>query len=166
MPKPPTRRQLIASSKKDPNNADLLSQIAASYFQDGNFEKAYVYDRLAWLVNSKNVIHLANLAVDLGMLGWYEDSITLSKGIIKWNLNKMCRDCGVDERMAKSVKNDCRFRISVMYFLLKQEAMARRYLNLYLRIRKSDNLSTNIPKPHLKQQWTDLYLNRRIKITM
>jgi tetratricopeptide (TPR) repeat protein len=158
------RRQLFAALRKTPENPDLLSQIAASYFDEKNYKKAYVYDRRAWMMNKKNAIHLSNLATDLGMLGWHEKAITLSKGIISWKLEKICRYSGVDMKRAKSIKNDCRFRISLTYYKLKEDNMARRYLNLYIKIKKRENLTTFISNDDQKGHWGDLNLDGKMKV--
>ena len=114
--------------------------------------------------NKKNAIHLSNLATDLGMLGWHEKAITLSKGIIGWKLEKICKYSGVDIKRAKSIKNDCRFRISLTYYKLREDNMARRYLNLYFKIKKRDNLTTFISNDDQKGHWRDLNLDGKMKV--
>ncbi|MGO4290584.1 hypothetical protein [Chitinophaga sp. RAB17] len=159
-----TRRQLFAALKKAGEDPDILCEIAASYYGEQNFKKAYVYDRRAWMCNRKNAIHMANLSADLEMLGWYEDAITLSKGIINWKIEKICKYTNVDVRRAKSIKNDCRYRISLSYYKLEDESMARRYLNLYFKIKKRDNLTTFISNKNQKGHWRDLHLEGKMKI--
>ena len=158
------RRQLFSALKKAGENPDILSQIAASYYDEKNYKKAYVYDRRAWMCNKKNAIHLANLAADLEMMGWHEKAIVLSKGIINWRIDKICKYTGVGIRRAKSIKNDCRYRISLSYYKLKEDNMARRYLNLYFKIKKRDNLTTFIKNEDQKGHWRDLNLDGKMKV--
>lgn len=158
-----TRRQLFAALKKAGEDPDILCEIAASYFREENYKKAYVYDRRAWMCNRKNAIHMANLSADLGMLGWHEKEIILSKGIINWRIEKICKYTNVDVKRAKSIKNDCRFRLSITYYKLREDNMARRYLNLYFKIKKRDKLTTFIPNDDQKGHWRDLHLEGKIR---
>lgn len=159
-----TRRQLFAALKKAGEDPDILSLIAASYYDEKNFKKAYVYDRRAWMCNRKNAIHLANLGADLSMMGWHEKAIILSKGIINWKIEKICKYTNVDIGRAKSIKNDCRFRLSLIYYKLGEDSMARRYLNLFFKIKKRDKLITFISNDNQKGHWRDLNLEGKMKV--
>ncbi|NLR82130.1 tetratricopeptide repeat protein [Chitinophaga eiseniae] len=158
------RRRLFAILRKEGENPEILTQIAASYYEEKNYKKAYVYDRRAWLCNKKSIVYIANLAVDLEMLGWYEKAIILSKGIISWNIDKICKYTGVDIMKAKALKNDCRFRISLVYYKMHEDNMARRYLNLYFKIKKRDKLTTFISNEDQKGHWRDLNLDDKMTI--
>ncbi|HVI44390.1 MAG TPA: hypothetical protein VM802_05960 [Chitinophaga sp.] len=159
-----SRKQLFADLRKKPEDPDLLSEIASSYYKEANYKKAYVYDRRAWLCNRNNTIHITNLAADLEMLGWLEDAIKLSKWVLTWSIERICRHTNVSTSRAMTIKNDCRFRVSYCYYKLEQHSLARRYLNLYFKIKKRDKLPSDLTHDHQKEFWRSLNLDGKMKI--
>ena len=131
-------RKIIESElKKEPEDHWLLTRLSSTYYEQNDYSKALETSKKAYKISPNCPLVLWDYACALDMLKNEMEAIELWKKIISFGLEKVAHDeCGEGVRWAKSIINDCRYRIASSYFDLKNYTKAKVFLEAHIKNRK------------------------------
>jgi tetratricopeptide (TPR) repeat protein len=132
-------RQLIRKSlKADPTDHWLWTRLSTTYYETLDYEKALEISRAAKKIAPKCPLVLWDFAAALDMLGNHRSAISIWEKLLKEGVNKIAsEECGEGVRWAKSLLNDCKYRIGLSYSILGDSKKASEYLRLHIEGRRS-----------------------------
>lgn len=131
------REILFKLLKNEPDSHWILSRISSTYYEDRNYKKALVFAERALEIAPDCPMVLWDYSGVLDMLDDTKKAISIWKYLLSCSVEQIAFDeCGEGIRDAKSLHNDCRFRIGTSYKDLNQKKLAIKYLKLHLQNRQ------------------------------
>lgn len=119
--------------KKQPENAWLLAQMSCVLYELKQYRKALEVIDKALNLSPYDPLYLWYSANALDMLDEQTKAIGIYKKIIKMGFyNVGCIETGEGVRWAKSLINDCKYRIGLCYNDLNKKKFAIKWINEHL----------------------------------
>ena len=135
------RSLILKALKTDKNDHWLLSRLATTYYEEGKYEKAMELEEQARRLAPHCPLVLWGYANVLDMLGHEAKAIRIWKQLLAKGEEKIAYgECGEGIRWARSLLNDCIYRIALAYRDLGKFDMAIQYLKKHIK-----NRSPGIP---------------------
>jgi tetratricopeptide (TPR) repeat protein len=133
----PAARKLIQEElRRDPDDHWLLDRLSLTYYEERNYAKALEYIEQARQLAPDCPLVLWDYAGTLDMLGRKQEALKVYKRLMTRGLRARAVDeCWEGPRWTRSLVNDCRYRIALVYRDMGKPALALRYLKAYLRER-------------------------------
>lgn len=131
-------RNILLSLEKEGNKGYwIYTCISACTYELRDYKNALKYSKIAYKINPKSPLVLWDYAGVLIMLNREKDAIKFYKLI----LSKTLEDIGKVQttegiRWAKSLLNNCRFKMGIAYFRIYKDKLAKRYFLEHLKNRK------------------------------
>lgn len=120
----------------DPRNHWLLTRLGTAYYEKHEYRKALKFCKRALRIKPECPLALWDYAGTISSLGRKKEAINVWKKIIKRGIKKIAYDeCGEGLVYAKSLINDCRYRIGLDYLDSRKKELAKKFLSEYLRNR-------------------------------
>lgn len=127
--------------KKEEDDHWLMTKIATTYYEEGKYKKALELDEQALRLAPRCPLVLWNYASTLDRVGEEAKAIRIWKKLLARGVEDIaCGECGEGVRWARSLLNDCRYRIAMAYRDLGKLDLAMRYLKEHI-----ENRSPGIP---------------------
>ena len=137
------RALLIPKLRKAPKDHWLLTRIGTTYHEERNYKKALKYSEKAFKLEPHCPLVVWDYAGTLDMLAESEKAITLWKGLVARGIEGIAHgECGEGIRWAKSLLNDCYYRIGSGYFRLNNKEEAVKFIKKHLSLRQRGIPST------------------------
>lgn len=122
--------------KKDPNDHWYLTRLSGTYYEEHKYKKALQASNKAVRLAPKCPLALWDRAGILDMLGQHAQAIAIWRKLIKRGSKEVAYGpCGEGLVWAKSLVNDCRYRIANTYRRLGNKNQARLYYAAYMKQR-------------------------------
>ncbi len=141
---------------KFPNEYWLLTTLSNVYYELRDYEAALELSEAAFKIEPSDYFVLNNHACILSVIeGKEKEAIMLLKNIIDTDLNKIAfGEHGEGLRWAKSLVNDCRVRLALVYSSINENDKALKYLNEHIEKRKRGVFSNFSKKEVFKKKQT------------
>jgi len=131
------RKVIRAELAKDPRSHWLLTRLSMTYYEERRYQLALKFVKKARLIAPECPLAIWDYAGSLDMLGREKAAIALWKKLIIRGERSLASDeCGEGLRWAKSLLNDCYYRIGNSYRDIGNERLARSFIRKHLRGRK------------------------------
>lgn len=145
------RSLLKKALAKNPKSHWLLTVLSEAYYEERDYKNALKYSEKAKAVCPNCPLVLWDYAGALDMLDREKEAIEVWKGLVRSGARiSSFDDCWESKRWAKSLLNDCRYRIALSYADLNEYAKARQYLRKHIAKR-----SPGIPSLYSKSDVND-----------
>lgn len=129
-------RFIKSKLRLEPRNHWLLTRLGTAYYEKHEYKKALIYCKRALQIKLNCPLALWDYAGTISSLGRKKEAINIWAKIINRGITRIAYDeCGEGLIFAKSLINDCRYRIGLDYFDSKEPELAKKFLNEYLRNR-------------------------------
>lgn len=123
------RRLILEEMKADPENHWLLTRLSTTFYEERNYAKALEISRTAYTISPKCPLVLWDYAGALEMAGKEHEAIGMWNSMLRRGVQSIAKDkCGEGVQWARSLLNDCRYRLAVAYLDAKQYALAERHI--------------------------------------
>ena len=130
------RKLLVQELDKNPEDHWCLTSLSTTYYEEKDYSTALELTQGALELAPHCPLVLWDHACALDMTGHKEEAIQVWKSLLKKNVDSIAHnDCGEGIRWARSLLNDCRYRIARAYLDLKKMNLARRYISQHLKAR-------------------------------
>lgn len=127
------RKVLLKLLKDYPEDHWLLTRLSVTYYEEKNYLKALEYVEKARTITSRCPLVLWDYAGTLDMLNNNEDAIRIYKRLIRRGVNRIAYgECGEGISWARSLVNDCRYRLGLIYARMGEFRLARNYLDTHI----------------------------------
>jgi len=132
----------------------LLTTLSNVYYELKDYKSALEYSGKALNAEPSDYLVLNNHACILSVIeGKEKEAIELLERIIFTDLNKVAYgNHGEGMRWAKSLVNDCRVRLALVYLSINKKAEAIKYLNEHLEKREKGVFSNFLKKEIIKRK--------------
>ena len=122
---------------KDTHNHWLLIRLSLTFYEEKKYQKALEVGEKALDLAPKCPLVRWNVAGALQMVGRGEEAIRIWKALLRRSVNSLAfGKCGEGLEWARSLQNDCRYRIANEYRQQGKIRLAERYFLQYLDYRK------------------------------
>lgn len=119
--------------KRHPKDHWLLSRVGTTYYEEMNYSQALKYSLKAVKISPNCPLVLWNYAGALDMLGREAEAIKIWESIIKRGIEAIAYgDCGEGLVWARSLVNDCYYRIGKSYLELGKKALGQKYIQRHI----------------------------------
>lgn len=137
-----------------PNEYWLLTMLSNVYYELKEYDSALEYSEKALTAEPSDYLVLNNHACILSVIdGKEKDAIELLERIIFTDLNKVAYgNHGEGLRWAKSLLNDCRVRLALVYLSINEKNKAINYLNEHLEKRERGVFSNFLKRDIIKRK--------------
>jgi tetratricopeptide (TPR) repeat protein len=116
-----------------PESHWLLTRLATTYYEERNYIKALDYSEQALKIAPHCPLVLWDYAGTLDMLKKNEQALKIFKSLIRRGVQRMAyEECGEGIRWARSLINDCRYRIGLIYARKGNYILAKKYLKTHI----------------------------------
>jgi tetratricopeptide (TPR) repeat protein len=127
------RTVLFELINKEPDNHWLFSRLASTYYEERKYEKALEYSEKALHLKPHCPLVLWDYAGELDMLGRDEEAIIVYKKVIHRGVNRVAyEECGEGIRWARSLVNDCSYRLGLAYASIGDFHLAGKYIKRHI----------------------------------
>lgn len=127
---------LLKANEIEPNNAITITDISSCYHELHEYEQALNWAKKAYSLHSKDPYVRWNYAGVLYANDNYKEAIKAWKMLINRGLHNIgLVDCKEGIRWARSIYNDCFYRIGLAYYYLKNYKKAIEYYHKHLELR-------------------------------
>jgi tetratricopeptide (TPR) repeat protein len=127
------RLQISRGLRKSSDDHWLLTRLAMTYYEERRYSKALEITEKALGLAPSCPLVLWDYACSLDMTGNQEKAIAVWKGLLRRGLAGIAYgDHGEGIRWARSLLNDCRYRIALSYRKQGNLDAARRYLRRHI----------------------------------
>lgn len=159
------RSLILKELRIDRDDHWLISRLATTYYEEGNYEKALELEKEARKLSPRCPLVLWGYANALDMLRQETKAIRVWKQLLRRGEDDIAKgECGEGVRWTRSLLNDCRYRIALAYRDLGKFDIALQYLKEHI-----ENRSPGIPsiyplsevKKKLAQLQEQLHQNRK-----
>jgi len=117
----------------EPDDHWLLVELAETYYEQKNYEKSIEYTEQALKISPHCPLVLWQHAGTLDMLKRSEDAVIIYKRLLRRGIQKIAYgECHEGIRWARSLVNDCRYRLGLVYADLGEFQNAIKYLNSHI----------------------------------
>lgn len=121
----------------DPEDHWLLTRLGTAYYEKHEYQKALKFCKKALRIKPLCPLVLWDYAGTMSALGKKREAIKTWKKIANRGAERIAYDeCGEGLPYAKSLINDCKYRIGLDYLHCKKEKKAKKYFTEYLINRK------------------------------
>jgi len=130
-------RKLIQDElSRCPRSHWLLTRLSTTYYEEKRYKKALATSKRALKLDPQCPLILWDYACVLDMVGQEKEAIAVWKKLLRRGERALAFDnCGEGIRWARSLLNDCRFRIGVSYLDRGKKTIGKQYLIEHLRQR-------------------------------
>lgn len=137
-----------------PSEYWLLTTLANVYYELKDYKTALEFSEKALLIKPTDYLVLNNHACILSVTEAKEkEAIEFLEKIILTDLNEIAYgDNGEGIRWAKSIVNDCRVRLALVYWSINEKEKALQYLNEHLEKREKGVFSNFSKKEIIKKK--------------
>lgn len=131
-------QQLIQIKLQDvPDSHWLWATLSLTYYEQYDYEKALRCAEKALNLAPHCPLVLWHYAGALYMHGLAKEALAVWKGLLKRGVQVIARgECGEGMASARSLLNDCNYRIGACYAWIGQKALAARYFHKYMENRR------------------------------
>ena len=132
------RALILRELKKNPEDHWYLTRLSGTYYEDRKYQKALeVSDEAVKLAPGCPLV-LWDRAGILEMTGRYSRAMAIWSRLLKRGVNSVAYGpCGEGMRWARSLLNDCRYRIGNSYRKRGKARQARAFYRAYMKFRSS-----------------------------
>jgi tetratricopeptide (TPR) repeat protein len=117
----------------EPENHWLLAELAETYYEQRNYEKALGYIEQALKIAPHCPLVLWHYSLILYMLKRYEDAIRIYKGLIRRGIQNLAyEECGEGIRWARILVNNCRYFVGLAYARTGNFQTAKKYIEAHI----------------------------------
>lgn len=110
----------------------LLSRVGTTYYEEMNYSKALQYSLKAVKISPNCPLVLWDYAGALDMQGREGEAIKIWKSLIKRGIESIAYDeCGEGLTWARSLVNDCYYRIGKSYLKLGNKSFGKKYIQTH-----------------------------------
>lgn len=140
---PQARKLILKELKKNPKDHWYLTRLSTTYYEEKKYKKALELSQKAYRIAPYCPLVLWDLAGSFDMLKRYPEAIKIWKKLLEKGVQSIAHDqCGEGMRQAKSLLNDCRYRIGAAFLKMGRKKEAKKYYKLY--IKHSNRLTPSI----------------------
>jgi tetratricopeptide (TPR) repeat protein len=119
--------------EEEPDSHWLLSRLSLTYHEERNYEKALEYVVQALDLAPHCPMVSWDYAGTLDMLEYKMDAMKVYQRLIHRGVNRIAYDeCGEGIRKARSLINDCRYRLACIYADMDEFSKARKYIQEHI----------------------------------
>lgn len=119
--------------KKHPLDHWLLSRVGTTYYEEMNYSKALQYSLKAVKISPNCPLVLWDYAGALDMLGREAEAIKIWKSFLKRGIESIAYDeCGEGLTWARSLVNDCYYRIGNSYLKLGNKSLGKKHIKTHI----------------------------------
>jgi len=127
------RKVLLKELKRSSQDHFLLSRLSTTYYEEYKYQKALEIAEKAFKIAPYCPLVLWDYAGTLSMLDRCDEAIAIWKRLLKRGVERIAYGaCSEGIRDAKSLLNDCRYRIGLCYHELGKKSLAIRYIQEHL----------------------------------
>jgi len=127
------RSHILEWLKDEPDHHWLLAQLSEIYFQEYHYEKALEYAEKALQIAPRCPLVLWVYAEALDILKRHDDASKVYKRLIRRGVTRTAYgECGEGIRWARSLVNDCRYKLSIYYAGLGDFRIASKYIKAHI----------------------------------
>lgn len=131
------RNLITAALIKKPDSHWLLTRLSTTYYEEKKYKKALTYVKRAYRLAPKCPLVLWDLAGTKEMLGNKNEAIKIWKSLLKrGERNIAYGECGERLNWTRSLLNDCRYRLGLVYYELGHIPLSNKYIEEYIRIKR------------------------------
>jgi tetratricopeptide (TPR) repeat protein len=119
--------------RKYPNDVWLLAILSSAYHEQHTYKKAFQIIRKAIKIAPNEPLVMWHYAGTLDTLGNHKKAMHVYKKIIRKGIKRIAfKDTTEGIRWAKSLINDCRYRIALCYLDIGKKPLAIKYMRQHL----------------------------------
>ena len=127
------RAYILELLKEEPADHWLLTQLGETCYEERRYQKALEYTEQALKITPRCPLVLWHYAGALDMLERNEEAINVYKGLIRRGTSRIAHgQCGEGVRSARSLVNDCRYRLGLIYARTGRPVLARKYIREHI----------------------------------
>jgi tetratricopeptide (TPR) repeat protein len=127
------RAILLELQKEYPDDHWLLTRISSTYYEEYNYDKALEYAERALDLAPDCPLVLWDYAGALDMIERDEEAIRVFKNLIHRGVNRIAYgECGEGIRWARSLLNDSRYRLGLLYSSKGDFSLACKFIKTYI----------------------------------
>src|SRR5262249_7538148 len=150
------RRLLRKELKNKPDSHWAWTRLASTYYEERKYEKALQLSERAMELAPHCPLVLWDYACALDMAGRPKEAIAVWKRLLGRGVEQIAyEECGEGIRWARSLLNDCRYRIGWAYRELGDLSAASRYLHDHL-ANRSPGIPSLYPRAEVQEQLASL----------
>jgi tetratricopeptide (TPR) repeat protein len=136
------RTILLELLKDEPDSHWLLTRLSGTYFEEKNYYKALEYVEQALKISPHCPLVLWDYAGTLDMLERNVDALRVYKNLVRRGVNRIAYgECGEGIWWARSLVNDCRYRVGLLYASMGEFQLAGKYIKTYIANHSRNNPS-------------------------
>ena len=130
---PKLRELALEWLKDEPDSHWLLAQLSSAYYEERNYEKALETIEKALELAPHCPFVLWHYAGALDMLERADEAIRVLKGLMRRGASRIAHGrCGEGIRWARSLVNDCRYRLGLLYSRLGDRPRAEKHIRQHV----------------------------------
>lgn len=127
------RELILRELKKTPESHWLLARLGMTYYEERKYKKALEIEKRALKLAPRCPLVLWDYACTLDMLNNKVEAIRIWRSLLRRGEESIAYDeCGEGIRWARSLLNDCKYRIALSYRDMGNKTMAIRYLKEHI----------------------------------
>jgi tetratricopeptide (TPR) repeat protein len=119
--------------QEEPTSHWLLAQISQAYYEERNYLEALEYSKRALDIQPSCPLALWDYAGALDMLERNDEALAVYRRLMRRGAARIAHGrCGEGIRWARSLVNDCRYRVGLIYGRVGEARTARSYIRRHL----------------------------------
>lgn len=127
------RKILLKLIKDYPDDHWFLTRLSNTYYEEKNYIKALEYVEKARKIAPRCPLVLWDYAGTSDMLNNNEGAIRIYKGLIRRGVKRIAYgECGEGIRWARSLVNDCRYKLGLIYAKMGDFGLAINFLRAHI----------------------------------
>jgi hypothetical protein len=131
------RKLILTELALFPRSHWLTTRLSTTYYEERKYKKALVVSKRALKLDPQCPLILWDYACVLDMLGEEKSAIAVWKRLLRRGEKAVAFDkCGEGIRWARSLLNDCRYRIGVSFLDVGNKVLGKQYMVEHLRYRR------------------------------
>ncbi|MDD5681452.1 MAG: tetratricopeptide repeat protein [Candidatus Omnitrophica bacterium] len=136
-----------AALKINPKDHWFLSRLALTYYEQYDYKKSLVISRQALRIAPKCSMVLWDYACSLEMLGHTRNALKIYNGLVRRGSSSIAYgECGEGIRLARSIVNDCLYRMAKCYTNIGNKPKALKLYKEYIKNRERGTWSIYLLK--------------------
>jgi tetratricopeptide (TPR) repeat protein len=136
------RKIILKLLRSEPNDHFLFTRLSTTYFEEKKYKKALEYVQKALRISPHCPLVLWDYAGTLDMLGRSKDALKVYKSLLKMGVSRLgYGEDGEGVRYARTMINDCRYRIGLLYASMGKFYLSSKYIKLHIATRSRNCLS-------------------------
>jgi len=127
------RTFIFGLMKNNPDDHWLLSRLSTTYYEGGNYQEALKYVEQALKIAHYCPLVLWDYAGTLDMLERNDEAIQIYKRLVRKGASRIAHGaCGEGIQAARSLVNDSRYRLGLIYARKVEFLLAKKYFKDYI----------------------------------